>query len=80
MLTALAIRELNGQSCIVLNNPELPQQQLLSSRSFYTAFSDKITIKQAVIFHLNRTHKRLTAQRLLCIYRCIKRSRTRLIK
>jgi len=64
-LTALAIRELNGQSCIALNDPELQQQQLLSPRSFSTALSDKSIIKQAVIFHVKRVHKRLTAQRLL---------------
>lgn len=65
-LTALAIRELNGQSCIALDDPELPQQQLLSSRSFFTALCDKSIIQQAVIFHINRTYKHLTAQGLLC--------------
>ena len=65
-LAALAIRELNGQSCIALNAPELPPPQHLSSRRFPTALCDKSIIKQAVIFHLNRAHKRLTAQGLLC--------------
>ena len=65
-LTALAIHELNGQSCIALNAPELPPPQHLSSRRFPTALCDKSIIKQAVIFHINRTHKHLTAQRLLC--------------
>ena len=65
-LPALAIRELNGQSYIALNAPELPQQQILSSRSFSTALSDKSIIKQAVIFHVKWVHKRLTSQRLLC--------------
>ena len=65
-LTALAIRELNGQSCIALDDPELPQQQILSPRSFSTALSDKSIIKQAVIFHVKWVHKRLTSQRLLC--------------
>ncbi len=66
MLTARTLRELNGQSCIVLDAPELPSQQILSSRSFFTVLSDKIIIKQAVIFHINRAHQRLNGQRLLC--------------
>ncbi|MGA8882530.1 MAG: hypothetical protein WB445_02765 [Acinetobacter sp.] len=66
MLTALTLRELNGQSCIVLDDPELPSLQILSSRSSFTVLSDKIIIKQAVIFHINRAHQRLTGQRLLC--------------
>lgn len=61
MLTARTLRELNGQSRIVLDDLELPSLQILSSRSFSTVLSDKIIIKQAVIFHLNRTHQRLTA-------------------
>ena len=64
-LTALAICELNGQSCIALDDPELPQRQIRSSRRFSTALCDKSIIKQAVIFHTNRANKRLTAQRLL---------------
>lgn len=64
-LTALAIRELNGQSCIALDDPELPQRQIRSSRRFSTALCDKSIIKQAVIFHINRTYKHLTAQGLL---------------
>lgn len=50
MLTARTIRELNGQSRIVLDDLKLPSLQILSSRSFSTAFSDKSIIKQAVIF------------------------------
>ena len=65
-LTALSIHELNGQSCIALDDPELPQRQIRSSRRFSTALCDKSIIKQAVIFHINWTYKHLTAQRLLC--------------
>jgi len=66
VLAARTIHELNGQSWIALDDPELPQQQILSSRSFSTALSDKSIIKQAVIFHVKRVRKRLTSQRLLC--------------
>ncbi len=83
MLTARTLRELNGQSCIVLDDPELPSQQILSSRSFFTVLSDKIIIKQAVIFHINRAHQRLNGQRLLCAaghMPLYEKSRIRLIK
>jgi DNA polymerase V len=66
VLIARTIRELKGQSCIALDDPKLPAKNILSSRSFAKALSQKEIIKQAVIFHINRAHKRLTEQQQLC--------------
>ncbi len=66
VLLGRTIRELKGQSCIALEDPNIPSKQILSSRSFSQALSDKDTIKQALIFHVNRAHQRLTAQHQLC--------------
>ena len=66
MLIARTIRELNGQSCIVLNDPDTPSKRILSSRSFASTLSDINIIKQALIFHLARAHERLCTQQQLC--------------
>ncbi|MGE4316866.1 Y-family DNA polymerase [Acinetobacter sp.] len=66
VMIARTIRELKGQSCIALNDPATPAKNILSSRSFASALTEKSIIKQAVIFHVNRAHKRLTQQRQLC--------------
>ncbi|MGE8559692.1 MAG: Y-family DNA polymerase, partial [Acinetobacter sp.] len=66
VVIARTIRELKGQSCIDLNDPATPSKRILSSRSFASILSEKPLIKQAVIFHLNRAYKRLTAQQQLC--------------
>lgn len=60
------IRELKGQSCIALDDPDIPSKRILSSRSFASPIQSKALIKQAVVFHLNRAHQRLTAQQQLC--------------
>ena len=66
VLMARTIRELKGQSCIALDDPALPSKRILASRSFAKALSDISFIKQAVIFHLNRAHRRLVEQQQLC--------------
>lgn len=66
VLIARTIRELKGQSCIALDDPALPSKRILASRSFSTALSDISLIKQALIFHLNRAHRRLVEQQQLC--------------
>ncbi|MCG2609782.1 Y-family DNA polymerase [Acinetobacter sp. SM34] len=63
---ARTIRELKGQSCIALDDPATPAKRILSSRSFAAALTEKSIIKQAVIFHVNRAHKRLIKQQQLC--------------
>ena len=66
VLIARTIRELKGQSCIALDDPEIPSKRILSSRSFASPLMHKDLIKQAVVFHLNRAHQRLSAQHQLC--------------
>lgn len=60
------IRELKGQSCISLDDPEIPSKRILSSRSFASALNNIEIIKQAIIFHVNRAHQRLSKQQQLC--------------
>ncbi len=63
---ARTIRELKGQSCIELDDPAIPTKRILASRSFAQALSSIEIIKQALIFHLNRAHRRLMKQEQLC--------------
>ena len=66
VVMARTIRELKGQSCIQLDDPGIPTKRILASRSFAQALSDIDAIKQALIFHLNRAHRRLMKQEQLC--------------
>lgn len=66
VVIARTIRELKGQSCIALDDPEMPSKRILSSRSFASALINVEIIKQAIIFHVNRAHQRLTRQQQLC--------------
>ncbi|TCM66443.1 DNA polymerase V [Acinetobacter calcoaceticus] len=66
VLMARCIRELKGQSCISLQDPDMPSQRILSSRSFASPLLDLHLIKQALVFHLNRAHQRLSKQQQLC--------------
>ena len=62
------IRELKGQSCIALDDPSIPSKRILSSRSFASALNNIEIIKQAIIFHVNRAHQRLSKQQQLCAF------------
>lgn len=66
VLLGRTIRELKGQSCIALDDPSIPSKRILSSRSFASPLSEKEILKQALVFHLNRAHKRLHLQQQLC--------------
>ena len=66
VLLGRTIRELKGQSCIALDDPNIPSKQILASRSFASPLMCMNTIKQAAVFHLNRAHHRLTKQQQLC--------------
>lgn len=66
VVIARTIRELKGQSCIALDDPLIPAKRILASRSFASALSDKSMIKQALIFHVERAHQRLSEQQQLC--------------
>lgn len=66
VVMARTIRELKGQSCIQLDDPAIVTKRILASRSFAQALSSIEIIKQALIFHLNRAHRRLMKQEQLC--------------
>lgn len=66
VVMARTIRELKGQSCIQLDDPAILTKRILASRSFAQALSSIEIIKQALIFHLNRAHRRLMKQEQLC--------------
>lgn len=66
VLIGRTIRELKGQSCISLEDPNIPSKQILSSRSFASPLTDIALIKQAMVFHLSRAHERLVKQQQLC--------------
>ncbi|CAB1221442.1 Y-family DNA polymerase [Acinetobacter bouvetii] len=66
VMLARTIRELKGQSCIALDDPQTPSKRILSSRSFAAALTEKNVIKQAVIFHVNQAYQRLIKQQQLC--------------
>ena len=66
VLIGRTIYELNGQSCIELNDPALPAKSILSSRSFSHALQQLDIIQQAVLFHVGRAHQRLRKQQQLC--------------
>ncbi|WP_130804792.1 Y-family DNA polymerase [Acinetobacter ihumii] len=66
VVIARTVRELKGQSCISLDDPEIPSKRILASRSFSQNLNDLHQIKQALIFHLNRAHRRLMTQQQLC--------------
>ncbi|WP_151980341.1 Y-family DNA polymerase [Acinetobacter guerrae] len=66
VIIARTIRELKGQSCISLDDPLIPSKRILASRSFSQSLNDLSQIKQALIFHLNRAHRRLLKQQQLC--------------
>ncbi|MEQ1105048.1 Y-family DNA polymerase [Acinetobacter ursingii] len=66
VIIARTICELKGQSCISLDDPKIPSKRILASRSFSKALNDLNQIKQALIFHLNRAHRRLMSQQQLC--------------
>ena len=68
VLLARTIRELKGQSCIQLDDPELPSKRLLSSRSFACAITEKSLLQQAMGFHLQRAHHRMMKQQQCCRY------------
>ncbi|RKQ61961.1 DNA polymerase V [Vogesella indigofera] len=56
------VAELNGVSCLELDDIAAPRQQLISSRSFARMVSDKCTLAAAITHHATRVGEKLRQQ------------------
>jgi DNA polymerase V len=56
------VRELQGQSCLALEEVSSPKQQIMASRSFGQALRSKADLAEAVASHLTRAAEKLRAQ------------------
>jgi DNA polymerase V len=59
-------RELGGKSCLELEDPDPPKQEICSSRMFGKRLSDIAPIKEAVATYTARAAEKLRAQNSLC--------------
>ena len=60
------IRELRGESCINLNNINIPKKQIVVSRSFGRGVNSKNTLHEAISFHANRAAEKLRYEKQKC--------------
>jgi DNA polymerase V len=70
LLTVVGSRiqnELNGISCLSLEETEKPKKQIISSRSFGELLSDLNLIKEAMANHVSRAAHKLRAQKSVCL-------------
>lgn len=56
------VRELNGLSCLSMEEVERPKQQIMASRSFGTTLTDIQPIRSAVSHHIARAAEKLRLQ------------------
>ena len=56
------VRELNGESCLSLQEVGEPKQQIMASRSFGAVIEDYDTIKTALCHHVSRAAEKLRLQ------------------
>ena len=56
------VAELNGESCLELDDITAPRQQLISSRSFARRVSDKSALAAAITHHASRVGEKLRRQ------------------
>ncbi|WP_405046144.1 DUF4113 domain-containing protein [Pseudomonas serbiensis] len=59
-------RELAGASCLELDEPDPPKQEICCSRMFGKRLSDAQSIKEAVATYMMRASEKLRAQKSLC--------------
>ncbi|RMO19023.1 Ultraviolet light resistance protein RulB [Pseudomonas cichorii] len=59
-------RELAGTSCLDLNEPDPPKQEICCSRMFGKRLTESGPIKEAVATYMMRASEKLRAQRSLC--------------
>lgn len=62
------LRELNGESCLSLEQVQSAKKQIISSRSFGSLITDYKLIEQAVISHTLRAAEKLRQQKSVCQY------------
>ncbi|OSL88351.1 protein SamB [Escherichia coli TA249] len=60
------VRELNGESCISLEEAPSPKQQIICSRSFGERVTTYEALRQAICQHAERAAKKLRGERLFC--------------
>ena len=60
------IRELRGESCINLNNINIPKKQIVVSRSFGRGVDSKNILHEAISFHANRAAEKLRYEKQKC--------------
>lgn len=61
-------RELNGESCLALEDRPPPKKQILCSRSFGETVTDKAIMQQRISGYIARAAEKLRAEKLLCGY------------
>ncbi|EKZ30094.1 protein impB, partial [Escherichia coli O104:H4 str. 11-04080] len=60
------VRELNGESCISLEEAPPAKQQIVCSRSFGERITDKDAMHQAVVQYAERAAEKLRGERQYC--------------
>ena len=60
------VRELGGTTCLELEEPDPPKQEICSSRMFGTRLTELASIKEAVATYTSRAAEKLRSQRSLC--------------
>lgn len=60
------VRELNGESCIALEDAPAPKQQIVCSRSFGVRVTDYDSMRQAVCQYAERAAEKLRGERQFC--------------
>ncbi|MGO4612415.1 DNA polymerase V subunit UmuC, partial [Variovorax sp. 2RAF20] len=59
-------RELNGESCIALEDAPPPKQHILNSRSFGERVTQLEDMQQAIVMHATRAAEKLRQQNSRC--------------
>ncbi len=59
-------RELNGESCLALEDRPPPRKQILCSRSFGETVTDKAIMQQRISGYIARAAEKLRAEKLCC--------------
>lgn len=60
------VRELNGESCISLEETPSPKQQIICSRSFGERVTTYEALRQAICQHAERAAEKLRGERQFC--------------